>query len=358
MLQERIIMSWEDNVRKVIPYTPGEQPKSRKVIKLNTNENPYPPSPLVEKAIKDFDAGLLRKYPDTQATELVSELAKTYGLKSENIFTGIGSDDVLALSFLTFFNSQKPVFFPDITYSFYDVWAELYRIPYETQALDSDFRIVSADYLRDNGGVVIANPNAPTGEELPLTEIEKIVRFNKDRVVIVDEAYVDFGAESALPLIEKYDNLLVVQTFSKSRALAGIRIGCAFGQKKLIGFLKDVKFSFNSYTLNPLTIAVGAAALRDDAYFKEITAKTVATRERMKKELKRLGFSFGDSKTNFVFATHERLSATEIFQYLREKEIYVRHFKQPRIDNYLRISVGTEEETDCLIRALEELVSC
>ncbi|MBR5420386.1 MAG: histidinol-phosphate transaminase [Lachnospiraceae bacterium] len=350
-------MSWEDNVRKVVPYTPGEQPKSSGVIKLNTNENPYPPSPLVAKAIKEYDASLLRKYPDTGASELVEEMASAYGVKSENIFVGIGSDDVLALAFLTFFNSESPVIFPDITYSFYDVWAELYRIPYETKALDEEFRLKKEDYLCDNGGVVIANPNAPTGVELSLDVIEEILAYNRDRVVIVDEAYVDFGARSALPLIDKYDNLLVVQTFSKSRALAGIRIGMAFGQKKLIDYLKDVKFSFNSYTLNPLTIAVGAAALRDDAYFKDITAKTVATRERMKKELKELGFSFADSRTNFVFATHERLTAEEIFTFLREKNIFVRHFKKPRsIDNYLRISVGTDEEIDRLITALKELI--
>ena len=349
-------MNWEENVRKVTPYVPGEQPKNNNVIKLNTNENPYPPSPLVEKAIKEYDAAALRKYPDTNATALVDELSKTYGLKEENIFVGIGSDDVLSLAFLTYFNSDKPVIFPDITYSFYDVWAELYRIPYQTKALDDDFNIIKQDYLCDNGGVVIANPNAPTGVELDLETIEEILAYNKDRVVIVDEAYVDFGAHSAMPLIEKYDNLLVVQTFSKSRALAGIRIGIAFGQKKIIGYLKDVKFSFNSYTLNPLTIAVGAAALKDDAYFKDITAKTVATRERMKKDLKELGFSFADSKTNFVFATHKSIPAAEIFAFLREKNIYVRYWKKPRIDNYLRISVGTDEETDKLIDALKELI--
>ena len=349
-------MSWEENIRRVVPYVPGEQPKNNNVIKLNTNENPYPPSPLVAQAIKDYNAGLLRKYPDPASSALVDELAKTYSLKAENIFAGIGSDDVLSLAFLTFFNSGKPVIFPDITYSFYDVWADLYRIPYQTKALDKDFNIIKEDYLCENGGVVIANPNAPTGVELPLEVIEEIVSYNKDRVVIVDEAYVDFGAHSALPLIDKYDNLLVVQTFSKSRALAGIRIGMAFGQKKIIDYLKDVKFSFNSYTLNPLTIAVGAAALKDDAYFKDITAKTIATRERMKKELKRLGFSFADSKTNFVFATHEKLPADEIFKYLKEKNIYVRYWNKPRINNHLRISVGTDEEAKILIDALEELL--
>ena len=346
-------MSFEDNIRRVTPYTPGEQPKSDDLIKLNTNESPYPPSPLVSEAIKSFDADRLRKYPDTNATELVEELAKTYHLKSDNIFVGIGSDDVLALAFLTYFNSDKPIIFPDITYSFYDVWADLYRIPYETKALDDDFNIIKQDYLCDNGGVVIANPNAPTGAQMPLEDIEEIIAFNKNRVVIVDEAYVDFGAKSAIPLIDKYENLVVVQTFSKSRALAGIRIGMAFGQKKIIDYLKDVKFSFNSYTLNPVTIAIGAVALRDDAYFKDITAKTVSTRERVKKELKALGFSFADSKTNFIFAKHESFKAKELFEALKAQNIYVRYFNKPRIDEYLRISMGTDEQMDKVITFLK-----
>ena len=346
-------MSWEENIRKVVPYIPGEQPKSNKVIKLNTNESPYPPSPLVAKAIKDYDPDGLRKYPDTEATELVQELADTYKLPKDRIFVGIGSDDVLALSFLTFFNSKKPVIFPDITYSFYDVWADLYGIPYETKALDDDFNIITQDYLCDNGGVVIANPNAPTGAQMDICDIEKIIAYNKDRVVIIDEAYVDFGALSTIPLIEKYDNLVVVQTFSKSRALAGIRIGAAFGQEKIIGYLKDVKFSFNSYTLNPVMIAVGAAALRDDAYFKDITAKTVSTRERVKKELRDLGFSFADSKTNFIFAKHESFKAKELFEALKAQNIYVRYFNKPRIDEYLRISMGTDEQMDKVITFLK-----
>lgn len=346
-------MKWEDNVRKVIPYVPGEQPKNNDIIKLNTNESPYPPSPLVREAIMNTDADILRKYPDTNATLLVSELSRTYDIDEDRIFVGIGSDDVLALCFLTYFNSDKPVLFPDITYSFYDVWADLYRIPYKTMALDDDFNIVKSDYLCDNGGVVIANPNAPTGAQMPLDDIEEIIAFNKDRVVIVDEAYVDFGAQSAVKLTDKYDNLIVVQTFSKSRALAGIRIGVAFGQKKIIDYLKDVKFSFNSYTLNPLTIAVGAAALKDDAYFKDITAKTVATRERVKNELKALGFTFADSKTNFIFAKHESKPASEIFEALKGENIYVRYFKKPRIDNYLRISMGTDEQMDKMLLFLK-----
>jgi len=346
-------MSWEDNVRKVVPYIPGEQPKSNDVIKLNTNECPYPPSPKVIEAIKAYDGTDLRKYPDTEATALVDEISKTYHLDKDQIFVGIGSDDVLGLAFLTFFNSGKPVLFPDITYSFYDVWADLYRMPYETKPLDENFNIVKEDYLCDNGGVVIANPNAPTGAEMSLKDIEEIIAYNKDRVVIVDEAYVDFGAESAIPLIEKYDNLLVVQTFSKSRALAGIRIGMALGQKKIIGYLKDVKFSYNSYTLNPVTIAVGAAALQDVEYFEDITKKTVATRERTKEELRKLGFSFADSKTNFIFATHESKQAKDIFEALKAQNIFVRYWNKPRINNYLRISMGTDEQMDTMLEFLK-----
>lgn len=346
-------MSWEDNIRKVVPYVPGEQPKERNVIKLNTNECPYPPSPMVAEAIRNTEADLLRKYPDTQATELVEELSNTYHLPKENIFVGIGSDDVLALCFLTYFNSEKKILFPDITYSFYDVWADLYHIPYETKALDDDFNIIKEDYLCDNGGVIIANPNAPTGAQMPLEAIEEIIRFNRDRVVIVDEAYVDFGAESAVPLIEKYDNLVVVQTFSKSRALAGIRIGMAFGGEKIISYLKDVKFSFNSYTLNSITVAAGAAALRDVEYFEDITRKTVATRERVKGELKALGFSFADSKTNFIFAKHESRQAKDIFEALKAQGIFVRYFNKPRIDNYLRISMGTDEQMDTMLEFLK-----
>lgn len=346
-------MSWEDNIRKVVPYVPGEQPKDRNIIKLNTNESPYPPSPLVEEAVRGVDTDLLRKYPDTQAIELVREMAEAYGVDESEIFVGIGSDDVLALSFLTYFNSDKPVIFPDITYSFYDVWADLYRIPYETKALDEDFNIVTEDYLCDNGGVIIANPNAPTGASMNMEEIEKIIEFNRDRVVIVDEAYVDFGTESAVKLIHKYDNLVVVQTFSKSRALAGIRIGMAFGCSKIIGYLKDVKFSFNSYTLNPYTIAIGAAALKDKEYFESITAKTVATREWVKKELKALGFEFADSKTNFIFARHNTKKACDIFEALKAEGIYVRYFKKPRIDNYLRISMGTDEQMERMLTFLK-----
>lgn len=248
---------WEANIRKVVPYTPGEQPNESGMIKLNTNENPYSPAPGVEKALKALDADTLRLYPDPTAGDLVHSIAAFYGLKDEQVFTGVGSDDVLAMCFLTFFNSEKPILFPDITYSFYDVWADLLRIPYERPALDEEFHIRKEDYFRENGGIVFPNPNAPTGVEMPLSEIEEIVAKNPESIVIVDEAYVDFGAASALPLIEKYDNLLVVQTFSKSRSLAGMRIGYAFGNPELIKYLNDVKYSFNSYTMDRTTIAAG-----------------------------------------------------------------------------------------------------
>ena len=348
--------NWEYNVRKVVPYVPGEQPKQTNIIKLNTNECPYPPSPNVEKMMQAFDTDRLRLYPDPTIGKLTDALAEYYGMNREQVFVGVGSDDVLAMAFLTFFNSDKPILFPDITYSFYDVWADLYRIPYECQKLDDNFCIQKEDYFKENGGVVIANPNAPTGVALGLDVIEEIIQANSDVVVIVDEAYIDFGAQSALPLVEKYDNLLVVQTFSKSRAMAGMRIGYAFGSKKLIAYLNDAKYSFNSYTMNALTIDLGTEAVKDDAYFREITDKVVATRERTQKKLRELGFSFQDSQTNFVFATHEKVNAETIFAELKKRGIYVRYFKKPRIDNYLRISIGTEEQMDILFEALEVIL--
>ena len=347
---------WEANIRKVVPYTPGEQPNESDMIKLNTNENPYSPAPGVEKALKALDADTLRLYPDPTAGDLVHSIAAFYGLKDEQVFTGVGSDDVLAMCFLTFFNSEKPILFPDITYSFYDVWADLLRIPYERPVLDEEFHIRKEDYFRENGGIVFPNPNAPTGVEMPLSEIEEIVAKNPESIVIVDEAYVDFGAASALPLIEKYDNLLVVQTFSKSRSLAGMRIGYAFGNPELIKYLNDVKYSFNSYTMNAPSIAWGTASIRDDGYFKETVGKIINTRERVKKELAGLGFTFPDSMSNFIFASHETIPAAELFQALKQEGIYVRYFNKPRIDNYLRITVGTDEEMDRLLTFLKQII--
>ena len=347
-------MKWEENVRKVVPYVPGEQPKRQDIIKLNTNEFPYSPAPAVKKALEDFDYDNLRLYPDPAITNLVGAVADTYGLKPENVFVGVGSDDVLAMAFLTFFNSDKKILFPDITYSFYDVWADLYRIPYEVQPLNEDFSICKEDYFKENGGVIFPNPNAPTGVEESLEMIEEIIKKNPDVVVIIDEAYVDFGAKSALPLIEKYENLLVVQTFSKSRALAGIRIGCAFGSEKIIKYLNDAKFSFNSYTISRLTEAIGCASLGDKEYFASTVQKVIDTRERTKTRLTELGFSFADSKANFIFATHKSVSAKELFEAMREEGIIVRYFNKPRIDNHLRISIGTDEQMDAMLAFLTE----
>ena len=344
--------SWRDNIRQVEPYVPGEQPKNTNVIKLNTNENPYGPSPRV-KAVQDNE-DLLRLYPDPTAGALVDALAEYHGVDASQVFVGVGSDDVLAMSFLTFFNSDKPILFPDITYSFYDVWAELFRIPYKQMPLDENFRLKIDDYKGENGGIVFPNPNAPTGVEMPLEEVEDIIRHNPDVIVIVDEAYVDFGSQSALPLIEKYDNLLVVQTFSKSRSMAGMRIGFACGNEKLIRFLNDVKYSFNSYTMDRTAIAAGVAAVEDKAYFDETCNKIIETREWTKKELKALGFSFQDSMSNFIFATHKTCPAKELFEALRGQHIYVRYFQKDRIDNFLRITVGTKEEMQKFIDFLKD----
>lgn len=346
--------TWEENVRKVIPYTPGEQPNQPDMIKLNTNENPYPPAPGVEKALKEMDMDAMRLYPDPAAYDLVHAIAQMYSLKDEQVFIGVGSDDVLAMSFLTFFNSEKPVLFPDITYSFYDVWADLFKIPYERPALDENFHIKKEDYFRENGGVIFPNPNAPTGVEMPLEDVEEIIRHNQDVIVIVDEAYVDFGGKSALPLIEKYDNLLIVQTFSKSRSLAGMRIGFACGNEKLIKYLNDVKYSFNSYTMDRTALAAGVAAVKDQAYFQETCNKIIETREWTKKELKALGFSFQDSMSNFIFAAHETCPAGKIFEALREKHIYVRYFPKGRTNNFLRITIGTQEEMQTFINVLKD----
>lgn len=347
---------WEANIRKAVPYVPGEQPNEQRMIKLNTNENPYPPAPGVMESIYAFDADRLRLYPDPEAKMLVDALAKRYRLKPEQVFVGVGSDDVLAMAFLTFFNAKKPILFPDITYSFYDVWARLLRIPYQEIPLDQDFRIRSTDYGIPNGGIVFPNPNAPTGEMESLSEIEQILQQNEDVIVIVDEAYIDFGGTSALPLLDRYENLLIVQTFSKSRALAGMRIGYAFGSSTLIRYLNDVKFSFNSYTMNQLTLTVGTAALEDETYFRKTIHKIIATRERVKEELRELGFVFGDSQSNFLFVTHPKVPAKELFEALKSEHIYVRYFAKPRIDNYLRITVGTDEQMDALVDFLRAYI--
>ncbi len=348
--------AFEENIRKVVPYVPGEQPKRARMIKLNTNENPYPPAPGVEAALRGLPADSLRRYPDPACDVLTEAIADVYGVKKEQVFVGVGSDDVLAMAFMTFFNSKKPILFPDVTYSFYPVWADLLGIPYERPALDENFRLRKEDYYRENGGIVFPNPNAPTAIAEPLSFIEDILSHNRDVIVIVDEAYIDFGGASALPLLEKYDNLLVVQTFSKSRSMAGMRIGYAFGSPLLIKYMNDVKYSYNSYTLNAAALACGAASVRDTEYFAETTAKIVATRERAAEELVSLGFSMTPSKANFLFVTHARIPAKELFETLKQQDIFVRYFASPRIDNYLRITVGTDAEMDELLAFLKKYV--
>ena len=349
--------TWRDNLRTIEPYVPGEQPNLPDMVKLNTNENPYPPSPKVVETLKSFDCDSLRLYPDPNSQLLVDALAKRYGLQSDQVFLGVGSDDVLAIAFMTFFNSDKPILFPDITYSFYDVWAELFRIPYERPALNDRFDLIPEDYYKENGGVVIANPNAPTGVLQSMDFLRDVIEHNWDVVVIIDEAYADFSGSSALELTKEYDNVLIVQTYSKSRSLAGMRIGYAMGNPELIRAMNDVRYSYNSYPMTRLSVALGKAALEDETYFRETVAKVVETREWTKKELKRLGFSFRDSQTNFIFAAHESVPAQTIFDALREKHIFVRHFGQKRIENYLRISIGTQAEMERFIRETEQILA-
>ena len=345
--------AFEKNIRKVEPYVPGEQPQN-KVIKLNTNENPYPPSPMVTKALEAMDTDRLRLYPDPTCELLVDALAEFYHVNSSQVFVGVGSDDVLSMCFLTFFNSEKPILFPDITYSFYKVWAELYRIPYECQKLDEEFRIVKEDYYKENGGVIFPNPNAPTAIYQELCDVEDIIRANQDVIVIVDEAYIDFAGRSALELIDKYDNLIVVQTFSKARSMAGMRIGYAISNPVLIKYLNDAKYSFNSYTMNQAALICGAEAVRDRVYFEEGIRKIVETREWAKEVLAGLGFRCLDSRANFIFAMHPDYDAKELFEALKENGIYVRYWGSERIEQYLRITIGTKEEMEALFKFLED----
>jgi histidinol-phosphate aminotransferase len=345
---------WEQNVRKVVPYVPGEQPKTKNVIKLNTNENPYPPSPKVAEVISSFDSDSLCLYPDPTVKDLVATLAKEYGVKESQVFTGVGSDDVISMCFMTFFQGGKKILFPDVTYSFYDVWADLYQIPYKQIPLDADFHIQAEDYYEENGGIIFPNPNAPTGIEEPLSLVEDVLQHNPGSVVIIDEAYVDFGGETALPLLDKYDNLLITQTFSKSRSMAGMRIGFAIGSEKMISYLNDVKYSFNSYTMSRVAIEAGVAAVEDREYFDQTRKQIVITREWAKEELKKLGFFFPDSQTNFLFITHESVAAKDIFEALKANHIYVRYFNKPRIDNYLRVTIGTRDQMEALLAFLKE----
>ncbi len=348
--------NWEKNVRRVVPYVPGEQPKGSGLIKLNTNENPYGPSPRVRALMENMEADNLRLYPDPAASTLVSAIAGYHGVAENRVFVGVGSDDVLAMAFMTFFNSEDPILFPDITYSFYDVWADMLRIPYERVPVNDDFRIEAADYKKKNGGIVFPNPNAPTAIVEPLSFVREILDANPDVIVIVDEAYIDFGGESALSLIDSYENLLVVRTFSKSRSMAGLRIGYAIGNEKLIKYINDVKYSYNSYTMNRPSIELGVASIEDDDYFRETVNKVIATRDRFSKELKELGFTVLPSSANFVFASHKNVPAKEIFTKAREYGVIVRYFDKPRINNFLRISIGTDAEMDRFVEILKEIL--
>ena len=346
--------TWEKNIRRVEPYVPGEQPKVKDVVKLNTNENPYPPTPKVLEAAERMNISDLRLYPDPEVTDLVHAIAAYYGMNDNQVFVGVGSDDVIAMSFLTFFNSDKPVLFPDVSYSFYKVWAQLYRIPYRCPKLDEQFCLVKEDYYAENGGIIFPNPNAPTAIYEDLDFIEDILRHNPDSVVIVDEAYIDFAGKSALELIDRYENLLVVQTFSKSRSMAGMRIGFAIGNPELIGYLNDAKYSFNSYTMNQAALLCGAQSVKEETYFHECVDRIVETREWAKQELAELGFTYTDSRANFLFVTHPEFEASELFEALKREKIYVRYWNSERIRQYLRITVGTRQEMESLLEFLKK----
>lgn len=340
------------NIRKIAPYVPGEQSNDKDIVKLNANENPYPPSPMAVDALKNFDTDTLRFYPAADATPLKVAIADYYGVKKENVFLGNGSDDVIALSFMTFFNGDLPVLYPDITYSFYPVWCDLLNIKYKECPLNEDFRINIDDYKAPNGGIIIPNPNAPTSLYENIDFVDELVGANQDSVVIIDEAYVDFAEKSCVELVNKYDNLLVTATFSKSRSLAGMRIGFAIGSEQLISALEAVKNSYNSYTVDTASILMGVASVKDDDYFKSTVAKIIATRARLTQELRSLGFEVLDSSTNFIMATHNDFSMKDMFEYLKTKRVFIRYFNSPRINKYVRITIGTDHETDVLINQI------
>jgi histidinol-phosphate aminotransferase len=346
---------WSPAVHGLSPYVPGEQPKQDGLIKLNTNENPYDPSPRVLAAITTA-ADRLRLYPDPNASSLREAIAERYGVAPEEVFVGNGSDEVLAHSFQALLKHEAPLLFPDITYSFYPVYCGLYGVPYEEVPLDAAMRVRIADYRRPCSSILLANPNAPTGIGLPLTAIEALVSEHPDQLVVIDEAYIDFGGESAVPLVARYDNLLVVQTLSKSRALAGLRVGFAIGQRPLIEALERVKDSFNSYPLGGLAQAGATAAIEDEAWFAETRRRIIASRERLVRDLSELGFEVLPSAANFVFARHPGHRGGELFAKLREQGVLVRHFRKARIEDFLRITVGTDEQCGRLVAALRGLI--
>lgn len=346
---------WSQVVRELEPYVPGEQPQIDGLIKLNTNESPYPPSPKVIDLITHDAIDRLRLYPDPNSKKLKNTIANYYGVTAEQVFVGNGSDEVLALLFMAFFQQNKPLLFPDISYSFYPVYCKLFGIEAQTIPLRDDYTIDFADYPATNGGIIFPNPNAPTAIGAPLAEIEALLQRNTESVVVVDEAYVDFGAETAIKLVDQYPNLLVVQTLSKSRSLAGMRVGFAVGHKDLIDALDRVKNSFNSYPLDRIAEAATIVAFEDDAYFKSCRDKIIATREWTVSQLEKLGFAVLPSQANFVFAEPVGKNAAEVAQYLRDHKILVRYFNKPRINQFLRITIGTDEQMQALIDALKAL---
>ncbi|WP_300716386.1 histidinol-phosphate transaminase [uncultured Brachyspira sp.] len=346
-----------DKAKSIEPYTPGEQPKDKKYIKLNTNESPYPPSDMVKKAVIESSFDDLRLYPDPNVSDLKKEIAKLYNINTNNIFIGNGSDEILAFSFMAFFNKGDKVYYPNITYSFYSVYSSLFDLNEIKIHLKDDFTIDINDYKNLDAGIFIANPNAPTGLLLSSSQIEEIIISNRDNIVIIDEAYIDFAqTESAYKLINKYDNLLVIQTFSKSRSLAGIRLGFALGNENLIQGLKNIKYSFNSYTINRLSIIAGIEAVKDKKYFEYSVSKIINTRERIKTQLKELDFKVLDSKSNFLFISHKNIFAENIYLKLKDNGILVRYFKTDIIDNYIRVTVGTDEEMDIFINKIKDII--
>jgi len=347
---------WSEITKNIEPYVCGEQPKDKKYIKLNTNENPYPPSPKVIEAIKMAANEDLRLYPDPNCDELRDTIAEYYDLNRDQVFIGNGSDEVLAFSFLAFFNTNEKIIFPDISYSFYPVYAKLYKLDYKLSSLKEDFSINVEDFLGENGGVVIPNPNAPTAKAIDSDDIKKILQHNSDKVVIIDEAYVDFGCESVVKLIKEYPNLLVIQTLSKSRCLAGIRVGFALGQEELIDGLNRIKNSMNSYTIDRVAAKAAVAAIKDEEYFKECVSKIINTRELVSEKLKSFGFEVIPSKANFIFTCHPDIDGEKLFATLRENGLLVRYFNKLRINNYLRITIGSEDEMNVFLEKLHKIV--
>ncbi|HAV3555876.1 histidinol-phosphate transaminase [Acinetobacter baumannii] len=348
---------WSPEVRELEPYVPGEQPKIQNLLKLNTNENPYPPSPKVVEAVQAVlheQADVLRLYPDPDATALKQAIAKQQNINVSQVFVGNGSDEVLAHIFKAFFLQDEPILYPDITYSFYPVYSQFFGTKTKEIPLNENFEIDVRDYTQPNGGVIITNPNAPTSIVLSLAEIEQVLQANPDRVVVIDEAYVDFGAESAVSLINRYENLVVCQTTSKSRSLAGLRVGFAIAQSHLIAALEAVKNSFNSYPIDRFAIAAAVASFEDQAYFEEQCQKVITSREKLVRDLTELGFNVLPSKANFIFATHSQHDAGQLAQKLREQGIIVRYFNKPRINQFLRITVGTDEQNARLVQTLKQ----